>query len=48
MAGVIQQYQQAAIPLETFVADLQYMNNAQIFTLADSYPQAQLEVCACS
>ena len=35
---VVANYIQNQIPLETFVTDIQYLNQNQDFTLSDSYP----------
>ena len=35
---VVANYIQNQIPLETFLTDIQYMNQNQDFTLSDSYP----------
>ena len=42
---VISQYQQAGIPLETFVADSQYMNKSQIWTLGSNFSASEMQVC---
>ena len=41
---MIQGYAQANIPLETFVADLNYMDATQIWTLGPAFPQSQMQV----
>ena len=41
---MIQQYAEASIPLETFVADSQYMDASQIWTLGANFSQAQMQV----
>ncbi|KAK9790964.1 hypothetical protein WJX73_005820 [Symbiochloris irregularis] len=39
---VVDNYAAAGIPLDTFVADSQYMNNQQDFTLGAAFPQSQV------
>ena len=41
---VISQYAQANIPLETFVADSQYMNQSEIWTLGSNFSQSEVAV----
>ena len=43
---VIQQYAQANIPLETFVADSQYMDRDQIWTLGSNFSTSEVKVCS--
>ena len=38
---VVANYIQNEIPLETFLTDIQYMNNYQDFTLSDEYSQSE-------
>ncbi len=38
---VVANYIQNQIPLETFLTDIQYMNQNQDFTLSDQYPQSE-------
>ena len=45
---VISQYAQANIPLETFVADSQYMNQDQIWTLGSNFSVSDVKVCMLS
>ena len=44
---VIDNYAAAGIPLETFVADSQYMDAQQGFTLGKNFPQATMAVSPC-
>lgn len=40
---VVQNYTLSGIPLETFVTDIPYMDNNQIFTLSADYPLPEFQ-----
>ena len=42
---MLDNYAAAGIPLETFVADSQYMDSQQDFTLGGNFTQSELSVC---
>lgn len=42
---VLDNYAAAGIPLETFVADSQYMDRQMIFTLGSNFTISEMDVC---